>query len=68
MTHPQTLSGLTAEPEPEPGDQRSPCLPRDPGTDLPLLVFRENKPKNKQLAQRESVLRVEMTETSKHLP
>lgn len=67
VTHPQTLSGLTAQPELEPGDQRSPCLPRDPDTDSPLLGFRENKPKNKQLAQRESTLRAEMTETSMHL-
>lgn len=46
VTHPQILSRLRAEPEPEPGDQCSPWFSGDPDTDLPLLVFRENKPKN----------------------
>lgn len=46
VTHPQILSRRRAEPEPEPGDQCSSWLSRDPDTDSPLLVFRENKPKN----------------------
>lgn len=46
VTHPQTLSRLTAEPGPEPGDQCSPWFPRDLDNDLSLLVFRENKPTN----------------------
>lgn len=45
VTHPQILSRRRAEPEPEPGDQRSSWLSRDPDTDSPLLVFGENKPK-----------------------